>query len=624
MRGQTPTPLPGAEPVRTSITVSEHIEAESPAPVTVLDSVAIERSPGVGIDDRLRLVPGFTLFRRTSSLVANPTTQGVSLRGLGSTGASRTLVLWDGIPLNSPFGGWVYWTRIAPDELDRVEVSESASTSLFGDRAMGGAIALFSRDVKGGPGPGHFGFGYEGGNRGTNELEASGSYLFKHRWAVSANSRDFLTDGWFIVPQRVRGPVDRAAGVAFAAGTLRLDYLGSKDRVFLRGDVLAEDRDNGTALQKNSTGTGTLAAGWSRQESSNTYSALGWHTRENFHATFSSVNAARSFERLTSTQSVPAESTGGAVFWRHSDYRWNLLTGGDFSRAEGYSHEVFYPGTPTAKGGVLLQGGAFAQGDIRLGHVRLFGGFRGEDAANGVAFWSPSGGATVGFGRWRLRASANRAFRAPTLNELYRNFRAGNAVTLANDALRPETLSGVEAGADWVGERTRLSVTLYRNSLGDLITNVTRSVTSTLITRQRDNTGSALARGVEARLMRRLGPLRFESSYLLADSRVASGARIPQVAKQQGSAQLIYERGANLLSVGVRASGLQFEDDLNAYLLPGYAVMHFTARRNLAPGFAVHLEMENVMNREVVAGYRPTPLVGAPRLVRAGIRWTGR
>ena len=44
----------------------------------------------------------------------------MSLRGLGSTGASRSLVLWDGVPLNSPFGGWVYWTRIAPDELERV------------------------------------------------------------------------------------------------------------------------------------------------------------------------------------------------------------------------------------------------------------------------------------------------------------------------------------------------------------------------------------------------------------------------------------------------------------------------------------------------------------------------
>jgi outer membrane cobalamin receptor len=588
----------------------------------VLDATAIEQSPGASIDDRLRLVPGFTLFRRTSSLVANPTTQGVSLRGLGSTGASRTLVLWDGIPLNSPFGGWVYWTRIVPDELARVELTESASTSLFGDRAMGGAISLFSRPAESFGRAGHIGFAYEAGNRGTHDVEASGSYLFRQRWALSAVSRDFITDGWYLVPGSVRGTVDRLAGVAFAAGTLRADYLGAKDRIFLRGDVLAEDRNNGTSLQKNSTGAGTLAAGWSHQESADTYSASGWYTRENYHATFSSVNAARTFERLTSTQSVPAESTGGSVYWRHGGSRWNLLSGGDFSRAEGYSHEIFASSDPTNKGGTLLQGGAFAQGDVSLGRVRLFGGFRGQDAANGLAFWSPSGGVTAGFGRWRLRASANRAFRAPTLNELYRNFRAGNAVTLANDGLRPETLSGVEAGADWVGERTRVSLTFYRNSLDDLITNVTRSVTPQLITRQRDNAGSALARGIEAKLTRRLGPLRFESAYLLADSRVSTGQRIPQVAKQQGSAQLIYEGGSTLLAAGVRASGLQFEDDLNSYLLPGYAVWHVTARQRLPRGFSLNLQVENLLNREIVAGYSPTPLVGAPRLIRAGLRWT--
>jgi outer membrane cobalamin receptor len=588
----------------------------------VLDATAIEQAPGASIDDRLRLVPGFTLFRRTSSLVANPTTQGVSLRGLGSTGASRTLVLWDGIPLNSPFGGWVYWTRIVPDELARVELTESASTSLFGDRAMGGAISLFSRVAERQGSAGHIGFAYEAGNRGTHDVEASGSYLIRQRWALSAVSRDFITDGWYLVPGSVRGTVDRLAGVAFAAGALRADYLGAKDRIFLRGDVLAEDRNNGTSLQKNSTGAGTLAAGWSHQESADTYSASGWYTRENYHATFSSINAARTFERLTSTQSVPAESTGGSVYWRHGGSRWNLLSGGDFTRAEGYSHEIFASSDPTNKGGTLLQGGAFAQGDVTVGRIRLFGGFRAQDAANGLAFWSPSGGMTAGFGRWRLRASANRAFRAPTLNELYRNFRAGNAVTLANDALRPETLSGVEAGADWVGERTRVSLTFYRNSLDDLITNVTRSVTSQLITRQRDNTGSALARGIEAKLTRRLGPLRFESAYLLADSRVSTGQRIPQVAKQQGSAQLIYEGGSTLLAAGVRASGLQFEDDLNSYLLPGYAVWHVTARQRLPRGFSLNLQIENMLNREIVAGYSPTPLVGAPRLIRAGLRWT--
>ena len=99
-------------PLHTSVTVTGAVSTETPSPVMVLSQQDLQATPGVNLDDRLRQVPGFSLFRRTSSVVANPTTQGVSLRAIGSTGASRTLVLWDGVPLNDPYGGWVYWTRV--------------------------------------------------------------------------------------------------------------------------------------------------------------------------------------------------------------------------------------------------------------------------------------------------------------------------------------------------------------------------------------------------------------------------------------------------------------------------------------------------------------------------------
>ena len=520
------------------------------------------------------------------------------MRGLGSTGASRTLVLWDGIPVNSPFGGWVYWTRIPPDDLERIELSQSPATSVFGDRAMGGAVAFFSRT----PERSELTFGYSGGAHGENEIEAAGSYLFGKRWSVSANSRDFRSDGWYIVPDSIRGTVDRPAALAFAAGELRIAYLGDADRFALRFDALAEDRANGTALQKNSTGAGTLAGNWLHQWTSDTLSVLGWYTQENFHATFSSMNAKRTFEKLTSTQSVPASGEGGAAFWRHAMRHANLLAGGDWNRASGESDEVFYPGGLKVAGGSLTQGGGFAQGDLTWSRLRLFGGVRGEKTAGGDPFWSPSGGATLGLGRWRLRASGYRAFRAPTLNELYRNFRAGNVLTLANPALLPETLAGAEVGADWHAKNTLVSVTLYRNELGGLITNVTRSVTPQLITRQRDNAATAVARGVEARLTHSFGAVRFEGAWLLADSRVATGLRIPQVAKQQGSGQLLYQHKGTLLSAGVRASGMQFEDDLNAYRLPGYAVWHVAASQKLRAGFSLDLQVENLLDHTVIAG----------------------
>ena len=54
---------------------------------------AIDQSGSLAIDDVLRQVPGFSTFRRSNSLFANPTSQGVSLRGVGASATSRSLVL---------------------------------------------------------------------------------------------------------------------------------------------------------------------------------------------------------------------------------------------------------------------------------------------------------------------------------------------------------------------------------------------------------------------------------------------------------------------------------------------------------------------------------------------------
>src|SRR4051794_14243791 len=217
------------DPLKQSITVNASIAAEAPASIAEIAKPQLERIPGENLDDRLRYVPGFSMFRRASSLAANPTTQGISLRGLGSSGASRTLLLWDGIPVNSPFGGWIYWTRIAPDEVERVEVSRGASTSVFGDKSMGGTINVFTRA----PEPLRLTLGADGGNAGQTQVYGGFSHLWKH-FGASANVRAFRMDGYYILPAANRGPVDQPAGVDFVAGTLRLDWLGVRNKLFVR------------------------------------------------------------------------------------------------------------------------------------------------------------------------------------------------------------------------------------------------------------------------------------------------------------------------------------------------------------------------------------------------------
>ena len=142
--GQAPEAPARLEPIVVTPTRIEQQAGESPASVTVLTADDIRRSPYVALDDVLRQIPSFGLFRRSSSLVGHPTTQGVSLRGVGPSGASRALVLVDGIPINDPFGGWVPWSRVPLLSVEQIEVVRGGGSALWGNGALGGVINVLT------------------------------------------------------------------------------------------------------------------------------------------------------------------------------------------------------------------------------------------------------------------------------------------------------------------------------------------------------------------------------------------------------------------------------------------------------------------------------------------------
>jgi outer membrane receptor protein involved in Fe transport len=259
---------------------------------------------------------------------------------------------------------------------------------------------------------------------------------------------------------------------------------------------------------------------------------------------------------------------------------------------------------------------------LNEGPVRFFAGarhqFTGQD---GHQFFNPSGGFLLGKNRWRTRGSVYRAFRSPTLNELYRQFRVGNTTTLANAGLQPETVFGAEIGADYVMGRGAIRVTAFRNDLHGLITNVTLSSTANSILRQRENAGNALGRGVEVSADHRWREFTGQLGYLFADSRYATGLRVPEVPRSQGSAMLTWEHRRTLASAAVRSSSSQFDDDQNQFLLPGYAVVELLVRQKIFEKVSATLQITNLLDRTFYTGYTPTPTIGDPRILMAGLLW---
>jgi outer membrane receptor protein involved in Fe transport len=114
-----------------------------------------------------------------------------------------------------------------------------------------------------------------------------------------------------------------------------------------------------------------------------------------------------------------------------------------------------------------------------------------------------------------------------------------------------------------------------------------------------------------------------EAGYMFADARLSTGERIPQIPKQQGTAQLTYNFKSTLISAGVRAYGLQFDDDLNQFLLPGFTVVQLTAQQELVKNFYAVATVENLLDRTYLVALTPTPNTGAPLLWRVGLRWRG-
>jgi len=230
----------------------------------------------------------------------------------------------------------------------------------------------------------------------------------------------------------------------------------------------------------------------------------------------------------------------------------------------------------------------------------------------------------VTYGHRRLRAHGSlwRSFRAPTLNELYRPFQVGNVFEEANPTLIPERMFGAEAGADYVGEKTRVSLNLFRDSIDHLIFNATLSETPTTILRERENGGPAISRGIEANVSRKWRSVQGQLQYLFVDSHFeATGLKIPEAAKNQGSALLAYVKGDLTLSGSLRTYSSQFDDDLNRFLLPGFASLEAMASQKVSKNVTATAEMENILNRQYYVALTPLPNTGAPRMWRLGLRW---
>jgi outer membrane receptor protein involved in Fe transport len=634
---------------------SEMILGETAESVNLLPHEEVAVTAATTVDDMLRQVPGFTLFRRSGSRTANPTTLGVSLRGTGGSGASRALVLEDGIPLNDPFGGWVYWGHLPREAISSVEVLRGGGSSLYGSDALGGVINV----VEVAPRRNLFSSEFSGGNESTGDFSGIDSWQLG-RWSLLSSGQVFHTDGFVLIPEGQQGTVDTAANSEYESGRFEVRRTFSQNDAFTNISFYNENRNNGTLVQINDTQWWQLGSGVNIQGRAGNLQLRGFGSGQSYNQTFSSVAANRNSESLVDAQHVPAQQAGGSLVWTDKlGSRNSVVAGADARQVRGFSNELnLNSGTATSEvsaGGRQLSSGIFVQDSIQLHRRVLFtaGGrysnWNNYDARTRTASFSstvkpnltnfadesehafsPRAALLISANdHVVLTASAYRSFRAPTLNELYRTFRLGNTVTQANAQLRAERLSGAEAGVNLFWKRARFHTAYFWAQISDPVANVTLSSTPKLITRQRQNLGRTLSQGIEADAEWHYSQFDVRAGYQFVNATVQSfpanrllqGLEVPQVAPHQFTFQTLYRAPHRwTFAMQGRAANRQFDDDLNQFRLDSYFQLDAYAAKRVSSRVEAFTAIENIFNSRAVVARTPNVNLGSPILARAGIK----
>ena len=619
------------------------------------------------VDEAVSQTPGVSLFRRTSSLSANPTTQGISLRAIAPSGAGRTLVTLDGVPLNDPFGGWVIWSQLAPESLGGIDIVRGAGAGPYGAGALTGVIALSERDS---------------GIAGDVSAGALGSQRASAAAVSTLGRLEFFggasydkSDGYAPVRGNAQGAADTRTDLEAKSIAGRVDMATALGLLSLRGGFFEEDRGAGLAGARANASGNVLSATLAKAPRGQ---ALGWRLQawrrtSDLFNTSVAVAADRSTTTPANSQDkTPATGWGlnGALRRKVGGLEWELGADGRLNDGEERERYSYVSGAYTRNrvaGGKTAVVGAYGDGSwssgpwlvaggLRLDHWETTDGFRIErNALTGAVLLDQrpadrngevvSGrlGVTRQIGDGAVaRLAGYTGFRPASLNELYRPFRVGNDVTEANAALKPERLQGLEAGVSRKGDKGLIEATAFWNRIDDPIVNVTLGVGpgtfpiggfipagGTL--RQRQNAGTIDAFGLEGRAERTVGAVTLTSALSVTDARLDGGSDAPQLTGKRPAQAPIWSATAGLsavltekltLATDLTYEGKRFEDDLNSRVLdPAYRL---DARLDwrVRPLVTAYVAGDNLLDANIQTSRTADGVAGysAPRVVRVGLR----
>lgn len=669
--------MPGAAMAQTE---TVYITARPPDPVGN-DAFSVVRLEGVqlrnqpGLDQALKQIPGLSLFRRNSSFSANPTTQGVSLRAIAPSGAGRSLVTLDGVPQNDPFGGWIIWTALPAEDIAAVEVVRGAGAGPYGAGALTGVIALSEHE---GTGTGIVAASAEYGEMHMQRAAAAGGVQVGRSSLFSSISYQG-SDGWIPVSPSQRGAADDEVTLNAQSFSTRFQTEAFTGTVLsIRGNVYQEDRHAGVvgsrSRAKGVAGSITLAHPVSPNE-------LGWRLQawvrdtDLVNVTYAVQGGLARSSTLPSNEQyqTPAIGYGVNAALRGTLQMIDWEVGVDARANQGETRELasFVAGNFTRRrfaGGRTFVGGLYVEGASRFDGWLITGGARFDHwtstdghlttlvvpsgaTFNNIDYKNKSGTLPsfrlgvrrdLGNGLY-FRGAGYEGFRAPSLNELYRAFRLGNNITLANAALKPEKLYGVEGGfGGEMGDFT-WNGTAFWNRVDDAITNVTigsgpfvtdiGNVPVGGLAIQRRNAGYIDAFGVEGEARMRMSEMvALTGGFEFVSAKVHGGTAAPQLTGKRPAQAPQWTIAGGLdvtpfawltVSGDIRYESNRFADDQNTLRIGDAMTVNMRAAWKMTEHLSSYIAADNLFDANIATnqGADGVFTYEAPRVFRFGLSW---
>ncbi len=559
--------------------------------VSIIDRSAIERA---GHSSLAELLSGSHGVENLS--YGGP--QGPTSIFLRGSNSNQTLVLVDGLRINTATSGGSALNAIALNDIERIEILRGAAGSLYGADAVGGVVNIITRQGADRPLAASASVGF--GSRGTSRVNASvaGS---TESWRYAVNAGYGQSDGFnstrpdaygynpdqdSYYQRNLSGTVGhtwrKGHEVALQAyhSTINGGYDNGEPPFNDRGVQRVEGYSLTSRDQITDFWHSTLRAGTTRDRNRNEnapaalnpgnpedgvstfitrQNQYGWQNdfqlRENQRFTLA-------FERLEQRVSGDLSDWPNSTFVNYdvTERNTNSVTGiytGDFGR-----HHL--------------------QASLRNDHDSQYGG-------------ETTGGAAYGFDiteRIRATVSGSTAFRAPTFNELYYptdDFGGGG-----NPNLKPEKAHNLEAGLRYLNGGSELGVTVYRNRITNLINGWPA-----------ENVGRAVLEGASFTAGHRFGDTGLRASLDLQNPHdAATGDLLAFRAKRIFRLAADHRIGKTQLGADWYLTSERY-DSFTRERLGGYGLLDLSASYDISAETQVQVRWNNVFDKSytLVPGY---------------------